>query len=357
MSDTTNPSTTQPGATAGDPLAPILQQVEAEPWRFDFLWLLRAIDRARANSDPKARRLGEANTLRHDPIRLSQEAHLVFSPISISGVKPPAGDRPARIRIRNFGLVGPNGPLPTFLIEHICRRAAQGDHAWQAFLDVIQHRLITLFYRAWAMHSPVVQEDRPQENPLTRDLLCLLGLGDHDAIDEAPIDPRSLVFFSGRIVPSPGGADALEAVLSGYFGVRAQIIGFQGEWMDIPSECRLRLGASPETGALGQTTVIGERIWSIQQRFRVRLGPMSLTDFERFLPRAGSDTLASLRAWVRLIAGLGLTWDLQLVLRKEDAPGVQLGAGARLGWTTWVQTDRPRRDLDELVIDSGDLAA
>lgn len=357
MSDTTIPSTTQTGAPADDPLAQILQQARAQPWRFDFLWLLRAVDRARADSDPKARRLGEANTLRHDPIRLSQEAHLVFSPVSISGVEPPAGERPARIRIRNFGLVGPNGPLPTFLIEHICRRAAQGDHAWQAFLDVIQHRLITLFYRAWAIHSPVVQEDRPQDNPLTRDLLCLLGLGDLDAGDESPIDPHSLVYFAGRIVPSPGSAEALEAVLSGSFGVPARVVCFQGEWMDIPPSCHLKLGASPETGALGQTTVIGERIWSIQQRFRVRLGPMSLTDYERFLPRASSGTLDALRAWVRLIAGLGLTWDLQLVLRKEDAPGVQLGAGARLGWTTWMHSERPDRDLDELVIDSGELAA
>ncbi len=339
-----------------DTLAEILRRVSAQPWRFDFLWLLRTIDRARLR-DSKARRLGESRALRHDPVRLSQEAHLVFSPVSISRVEPPAGDRPPRIRIRNFGLAGPNGPLPTFLIEHICRRSAQGDHAWQAFLDVLQHRLITLFYRAWAMHSPVVQEDRPRDNPLMRHLLCLMGLGELEADDQTPIDPHALVFFSGRIVPSPGSAESLEAVLGGFFGVPAQVICFQGEWMDIPPACHLKLGVSPEAGALGQTTVIGERIWSVQQRFRVRLGPMSLSDYEQFLPRIGSETLPCLRAWVRLIAGLGLTWDLQLVLRKEDAPGIRLGEGARLGWTTWMSSGRPERDLDDLVIAVGESAA
>ncbi len=352
MSDTTPANTPR-----DDALPEILQQVRAQPWRFDFLWLLRTIDRARAQTDPKAPRLGRAHTIRHDPVRLTQEAHLVFSPVSIGGVDPPAGERPPRIRIRNFGLVGPNGPMPTFLIEHICRRAAQGDHAWQAFLNVIQHRLITLFYRAWAMHSPVAQEDRPWDNPLVRDLLCLLGLAEIDEGDDAPIDPRLLVFFSGRIVPSPGSAESLEAVLSGSFGVSAKVISFQGEWMDIPPECHLKLGDSPDTGLLGQTTVVGERIWSVQQRFRVRLGPMGLADYERFLPRGESGTLASLRAWVRLIAGLGLAWDLQLVLRKEDAPGVRLGAGACLGWTTWMSSDRPERDLDDLVIAGSEQAA
>ena len=55
--------------------------------------------------------------------------------------------------------------------------------------------------------------------------------------------------------------------------------------------------------------------WDRQYRFRIRLGPLSLGDYERFLP--GSSALLALRDWVRqLRRALEWQWDVQLVLQQ-----------------------------------------
>lgn len=62
---------------------------------------------------------------------------------------------PARLEQFFFGLGGPNGPLPLHLTEYM--RERQRNHAdptSKRFLDVFHHRLLSLFYRAWAEARP-----------------------------------------------------------------------------------------------------------------------------------------------------------------------------------------------------------
>lgn len=344
----------EPSPAEPDPLgelASLLELVRSAPRRYDFYWLLRAIDRARYADDPKAKRLGEALNTRQDPVRMGQSPHLAFSTATIDTHEPAVGERPDRLRIRNFGLLGPNGPMPLFFTEHVCYQVHKGDRAWRAFLDLIQHRLITLFYRAWAMHQPTIQQDRPETDRLLHYILCLAGLGLTSLRERDDIPDSAKAYFAGRLVTSVCSAESLESVLRAYFEVPTIVISFRGEWIDIPPSSFLKLGESSETGALGQSTVIGERIWTVQQRFRVRMGPMPLADYERMLPREGGVSFARLRSWVRLMAGMGMNWDLQLVLRKEDGATTRLGGGSQLGWTSWVRAGPALEDLDDLVLE------
>ena len=57
-----------------------------------------------------------------------------------------------------------------------------------------------------------------------------------------------------------------------------------------------------------------------------------------------------LRSIVDQYVGLELTWDVQLVLKKEEVPQIKLGRQGRLGWTTWLSTRTPQADADELVV-------
>jgi type VI secretion system protein ImpH len=89
----------------------------------------------------------------------------------------------------------------------------------------------------------------------------------------------------------------------------------------------------------------------VQQKFRIRIGPVSLAVYERFLPTGTS--FGKLVDWVRNYAGLEYRWDAQLVLRKEETPRTMLGSQGRLGWTTWLNTSIPEADPDNLVLSSG----
>jgi type VI secretion system protein ImpH len=142
----------------------------------------------------------------------------------------------------------------------------------------------------------------------------------------------------------------LRSILEGFMRLPVTIEELIGHWFALPRDCQWRLGDSPATGTLGLSTTVGPRVWDRQSKFRVRLGPLGLLDYERLLP--GGDSLPRLVAVVRNYAGDQLSWDLNLVLKQAEVPSIRLGAAGRLGWSTWL-TSRPlARDGDDLLLNA-----
>ena len=77
---------------------------------------------------------------------------------------------------------------------------------------------------------------------------------------------------------------------------------------------------------------------------------MKLADLERLLP--GGSSFKRLCDWIRQYAGEELTWDAQIVLRKEEVPKIQLGKAGLLGWTSWLKTKPFEQDPADLVLTS-----
>ena len=78
------------------------------------------------------------------------------------------------------------------------------------------------------------------------------------------------------------------------------------------------------------------------------MGPMSFADFQRMLPRGAS--FRRLCDWVRHYAEEEYSWDLRLVLAKEEVPVTQIGVAGLLGWTTWLKTKPFEHDAEDLVV-------
>jgi type VI secretion system protein ImpH len=156
--------------------------------------------------------------------------------------------------------------------------------------------------------------------------------------------------YAGRLVGQTRNPEGLQAILGDFFKLPATVETFVGHWLPLSETSRCRLGETPATGLLGQTAVIGERVWDCQHRFRIVLGPMKLEEFQRLLP--GTESLRRLVAWVRNYVGDELLWDVNLILKKEEVPPLVLGEGSQLGWTTWLTGQPPVRDADDLKLDA-----
>jgi type VI secretion system protein ImpH len=94
----------------------------------------------------------------------------------------------------------------------------------------------------------------------------------------------------------------------------------------------MRLG-DPNTGVLGRS-VLGERVWSVQHKIRIVLGPVEVGDLLQYLP--GSPSLERLRAAVLSYLGFEYAWDLQLVMHRSRLPALKLGQFGHLGWSSWM---------------------
>jgi len=161
------------------------------------------------------------------------------------------------------------------------------------------------------------------------------------------LSDHAKLFMAGRLSMQSRPAEGLQAMLEEVFRVPMTVEQYVGEWMALPLESRLLLGNSTDTGALGVTAVIGERVWGGQHKFRIRCGPLNGRDFERFLP--GGEALNKLCATVRNYVGDELDWELRMLLLGSEVPSVRLGEAGQLGWTSWLG-DRPAEEVVEDVV-------
>jgi len=335
-----------PGDRQARGLTALLAGLAHEPWRFGFLHTLRRIDCLQ----PERPRMGATAQASDDPLRLGQRPSLRFAPAELAAVEPAAAGRPPRLLVYFFGLLGPNGPLPLHLTEYVRERERHAaDPTFARFLDAFHHRMLALLYRSWAQAQPAVSFDRPDEDRFGTYLASLSGRGMPAFVHRDAMPDLAKRHFSGHLSCQTRHPDGLRAMLGEILGLPVRIQELVGHWLVLPPDCRLRLGASRETGALGQTTTIGGRVWDHQSKFRIRVGPVRLNDYLRLLP--GGEALSQVKAIVRNYVGDQVDWDLSPVLAERDVPRLRLGAGARLGWTTWLASGPLGRDGDDLRLD------
>jgi type VI secretion system protein ImpH len=316
----------------------------AEPYRYDFFQAMRRLEAL----FPTRPRIGAALRPADEPVRFAQEPSLAFAPATLSSFRgPDASTRYGRMEVRFFGLLGPNGPLPLHLTEYARERQMHAaDRTFARFLDVFHHRYIAMFYRAWAQAQPTVSLDRPREDRFAGYVGSLVGLGSPGFANRDAVPDHAKLFYSGLLVRHVRNSDGLAALLSGYFRIPVRIEQFVGHWLTLPVDDRTHLGTAA-TAALGRGAMLGARVWDRQHKFRLRLGPLDLAQYESFLP--GGAAIDRIVAWVRQYCGFELDWDARLALAGNAVPKTRLGQYGRLGWTTWLGRKTARTaDADDL---------
>jgi type VI secretion system protein ImpH len=215
------------------------------------------------------------------------------------------------------------------------------------FLDIFHHRLALFFYRAWAETRPTVHLDRPDDDRFTTYVGSLAGHGMPGARDRDAVPDHAKRFFVGHLARGSKNAEGLASILEGFFRLPARVDQFVLGWLELPRDQRTVLGGESRlSGLLGQGTVVGERVRDVQSRFRAVMGPMDLDRFGDFLP--GGRSLERLKHWVRNYVGFEFDWEVQLVLARDEVPGIRLGREGQLGWTTWLGARRATTDADDL---------
>jgi type VI secretion system protein ImpH len=309
----------------------LIEALRQEPYRFDFFHALRLIESVYADKP----RLGTSLKAADDPVRLAQDADLEFAPSTLASLASGGDGRPVRLAVHFLGLFGPNGPLPLHLTEHVrARTRHHNDRTFARFADIFHHRMLSLFYRAWASAQPTVSHDRPASDRFAAYIGSLCGVGAPSLQHRDAMPDAAKLHYVGLLACQTRHADGLRAMIEDFFQIATEIQEFVGEWMDIAVSDQTRLGISLSTAALGRSTVVGERVWGCQHKFRIVLGPLGFGRYRALLPGGGD--LIALIAVVRNYMGDELAWDLNLVLRHDEVPALRLDGAGQLGWTTWL---------------------
>ena len=145
---------------------------------------------------------------------------------------------------------------------------------------------------------------------------------------------------AGILGRSVHGAEGLERILNDFFRVPVRVHQWQPHWMRLPEDARSRIGLRNAPVALGQSAVIGAKVWDCQTRFRIEIGPLTLEQYKRFLP--GGESMRRLRDWVLNYVGYELSCEMHLVLEEGRGAGREAGRRGRAGLDV-VARHAPRR--------------
>lgn len=309
---------------------------------------LFAVMRLFENLDHEIPKIGTSKRLADDLIRFGQEVSLSFNPSEISGLNKARQDLPPKLLQFGFGLFGPNGPMPNHLTEYLYERENQyKDRHFADFADIFHHRLLSLFYRAWAINQPYVELDRKNENQFSQYVGSFCGFNLPESQNDGGVHQVTKLAHAGLFSRQVRHPEGLKAILENYFNVEVNILTWVGYWMSIPKSQQTRLGKLDGFSQLGNSAMIGYKVWDVQSSFRVILGPLKLQRYLDFLPNGKS--IKKLQHLVRLYFGEQYRFQLQMILKKDEVPTNRLGDEVRLGWTSWLGFRSDNADAREYL--------
>jgi type VI secretion system protein ImpH len=310
-----------------------------EPYRFEFYQAVRLLEGLR----PRALVSGGTEGAEQDAVRFRSRVSLSFPASEIHDLDSTAAV--PRLTVNFLGLGGALGPLPAPYTEMILEAKARKDHSAADFLDIFNHRLVTMFYRVRKAHDPALTARPPHEGSFAEHLFALIGLAPPPARSTLGFPAQRLLSYSGMLARQPRTAVGLEAILADHFGVHVRVHQFVGHWRHIDPSQWTKLARRGKNHELGAGAVLGTRAWDQAGRIAIRIGPLSLDSFRQLLP--GSARYAEMSRLTSFYLGIEHSAEAHLLLQRDQVPPARLGQ-TQLGFTSWLLSKR-RSQADPFV--------
>jgi type VI secretion system protein ImpH len=351
-------------ATSGQPSAVVgveisrkhevmLHMLREEPFSIRFFQAVRLVERL----FPERMAVGYFVSPQSEVVRFSSRTSLNFPASEVQSFSENAS-RPNDMAVNFLGLTTINGPLPHPYAEHLLDRMRGKDYAPGDFFDLFNHRFVALFYRSWKKYRFFIgyelDKSRGQvsRDPVTASLYSLLGFGTPGLLQRTAVPDEAMLYYAGLLSRNVPTSQALKQLISDFFEVPVRIDEFSGNWNFLPKEDLTYLNDTGlQSESLGIGTIVGDAVWDQHGTVTVRLGPMSLKQYQDFLP--GGIAARQLEAWLRLFGQGEFDFAVRLVLAREEVPGVLLtseqnGMG-RLGFESWLKNQPFLHDAEDAV--------
>ena len=325
---------------------PDLNGQATDPLATGFFELLRRLE-------TETQRFGRSGGPADEPARLGQRVRLAVATREIAGFRPGDDLHPTEIDVEVLGLLGPEGAMPLHMTRWVMERlsekwfAGDGDRATldTAFLDfcnMLQHRHLSLYWRAWGDARAEVQVELGSGGRARAIVDMLAGLGlpgvERGGFERDGADAALLRRHGTSLASAVHGAERLVRLVGDLLQAPVRLLEFVGQWIDVPVALQTRLGS--RYGELGKTAVAGARVFERQSKAELQVGPLSLPAYRILAEDAAlKDRLGRM---IRFCVGREVDFDLRLILSAPEIPEPALGA-AQIGLTTWLS---PKRTAD-----------
>ena len=347
-------------------ISPLIQKVISSPWRFDFFQLVKLLE----NDTNASNEVGDFTPAIHEFVKFRSNPQLTFEPAPINSVlfaaeknkqenKKHQAPLQYLLEVNFWGLNGSAGTLPFHYSELITQRVRKNDYALRDFVDIFNHRSLSLFYKAWQKHRPWLQQSSKE------DIVSKYKIDRHQALLQGLIglsDTHNASFnkfegawlnYSGFAASRICNASSLKHAINHHFGLSVRLNQFKGQWEHMPADVRTRLSDRKSNGTnniLGVSALLGARCWNAQNRFEVEIIEIEYKQFMTFAP--GSEKLKALYALIKFKVGTELDFDLTLNVQRNRLKPASFKHGQlpQLGWNSRLESSSNKLSNDIIKV-------
>ncbi|XQW83476.1 type VI secretion system baseplate subunit TssG [Thalassotalea piscium] len=302
-----------------------IQELIDNPNEYDFYKAVYILQQQLGYDKSNYYKVGYDSLPNSELVRFKADQHLGFPGQSISKIKlkdSPHKDKIAvDMHVSFMGLTGVSGTLPQHYSELVLARLKLKDTGMRDFYDLFNHRLISLFYRAWEKYRFSVNYQKNTEANPDSFTSVLSQLSGEQGIKQ---------YYAGIFNKKIRTVDGLMLILKDFTKCNVTVKQFQGQWQKLATLDQTRLGGrrSPEGqyAALGVDATIGSKVWDINSAIAIVIKPKANTQIESFLP--GQETSRLLKHLISSYLGLAIKFKVQLEVQIKKIPKAQLSKNA-----------------------------
>lgn len=274
-------------------------------------------------------RVGHDGWPRQELVRFRTSQHLGFAgPDLVEAKIRSAADGLCRgeLLVDCMGLTGARGALPVHYTEMVLAQVRARAPALRDFLDLFNHRLLSLFYRSWEKTQPAVHQERQGEDPFSGILRALTNAG-----------PGWEVYYGAALARGVSSASTLRATLSDLTQVPVTLRSLVGGWAALAHEDQTRLPdrryPQGQHARLGEA-LLGSQAWLADQGVQIVFHPRNQQQLQSLLP--GGRFSAAIAQLTRRLMGGRIQVRYRLVVTASTLADVCLGRQGRLGADSFI---------------------
>jgi type VI secretion system protein ImpH len=320
----------------------------SEPYRFEFHQAIKLLESLR----PQAMAFGE--TVNPQEEVAAVKSRIYFESLSSdiyslqnTAFSPDTSIELPILNVNFMGIAGIQGPLPYPYTEMIIQRIRNGDTSLKDFLDIFNHRLISILHRIRKQYLISLNSKAPDKTEIAHGLKAFLGIGQPALQNRMHAPDRSLLDYAGLYWTHPHSADGLKSILRAYFNVPVSIKKCIGCARPLGRDQVTILGKKGQWQSLGKGAVLGTRTWDQENRFSLTLGPLTPEQLDIFIPVGKG--YGRLKDLTKLYAGPSMDFDL--TLKVSTPPSTSLSQKSYLGWRSWLGKSLLKGDDVRLNVD------
>lgn len=340
----------------------LVDSLTNKPYLFNFFQATRLVDMGYINNSQHASMntasLGSNTLPFRESMRLQSTISLSFQTADVYKFVPSVFNEDTHLYMQPvltttiFGLAGVSGPLPQYYTDVMLVQKRLGNNAMADFLEMFDHRLLSLYYRGWAKQRIYMSYERQQQNPNQQDqhafmLKSLHGNALTSEQDKVLLNHVS-VFYAGLLAQQPRSASGLERLLTSYLSLPLTIRQFEEEWLFIPRQEWTIISNKNHYNQLGHSILLGKKVKSTRDAFTLVIGPINYKTFQQL--KKETTFLNNLHILISYYCNNNIKYKINVGLQKNEVPRCRLNATFQLGLDMWLISKQPSQNKYDTYI-------